>query len=116
MEHWELALEDREAVIAALARGECDGIPPAASGGDGFGCCYVENPVPALLDLLPATKWRRVKPPQYHEGGDALLRRPPPAVVAHPAHPPNTNRRQLSRSLPPKTMLLVTPLARLTRF
>lgn len=87
MEHWELALEDREAVIAALARGECDGIPPAASGGDGFGCCYVENPVPALLDLLPAIKWRRVKPPQYHEGGDALLRRPPPRRSSAPCTP-----------------------------
>jgi hypothetical protein len=58
-EQWQLVLEDREAVIAALERGECDGILPAACGWlDEFGQFCVHSNVPALLALLPDARAR----------------------------------------------------------
>lgn len=46
-------------MVAALERGECDGILPAASGWlDEFGTFCVENHVPELLALLPDARAR----------------------------------------------------------
>jgi len=56
---WQLVHEDREAVIAALARGECEGIVPAACGFlDEFGQFCDEIDLLGLLELLPDNRSR----------------------------------------------------------
>ncbi len=58
-DQWALILEDRDAVVAALERGECDGILPAACGWlDEFGCFCVESGMPELPALLPDARAR----------------------------------------------------------
>ena len=62
-DNWELVSENREAVIAALERGECDGILPAAEEFlDEFADFCLEIGLPALLDKLPDPRERRSIP------------------------------------------------------
>lgn len=61
--NWHLVLEDREQVIAALQRGECDGILPAAVGFfDEFGQFCLELGLPQVLAKLPDPRRRRSIP------------------------------------------------------
>jgi len=62
-DNWELVVENREAVIAALERGECEGILPAAEGFlDEFGDFCLEIDLPARLEQLPDPRERRSIP------------------------------------------------------
>ena len=61
--NWQLVLEDREQVIAALERGQCDGILPAASDFfDEFGQFCLELELPKVLAKLPDRRRRRSIP------------------------------------------------------
>ncbi len=58
-EQWELVREDREEVIAALTRAECDGILPAISGFlDRFAGFCIDIDLLTLLALLPDPRSR----------------------------------------------------------
>ncbi len=62
-DNWELVVENREAVIAALERGECEGILPAAEDFlDEFADFCLEIDLPALLEKLPDPRERRSIP------------------------------------------------------
>lgn len=62
-DNWELVVENREAVIAALERGECEGILPAAEDFlDEFADFCQEIGLPALLEQLPDPRERRSIP------------------------------------------------------
>lgn len=62
-ENWQLVLEDREAVIAALERGECEGILPAATGlFDEFASFCTEIGLLEILARLPDGRERRSIP------------------------------------------------------
>lgn len=62
-ESWQLVLENREQVIAALERGECEGILPAASGlFDDFASFCGEIGLLELLSRLPDERERRSIP------------------------------------------------------
>ena len=72
VEHWELVREDREAVIAALKRAECDGVMPAVSGFfDQFGRFCTQIDLPGLLELLPDPRARASIPHAFF--GNVLL-------------------------------------------
>lgn len=59
-------VENREAVIAALERGECEGILPAAEDFlDEFADFCLEIDLPALLEQLPDPRERRSIPPCF---------------------------------------------------
>lgn len=58
--NWALLSENREAVLAALLRGETDGIVPAASGFmDRFAQFLIKLEIPSLLDGWPDSRRRR---------------------------------------------------------
>jgi hypothetical protein len=60
---WFVFTENRSAVVAALERGECDGILPAARGFlDGFGEFCLESGVLAAVDAFPDPRDRRSIP------------------------------------------------------
>jgi len=62
-ESWQLVLENRDEVIAALERGECEGILPAASGiFDEFASFCGEIGLLELLSRLPDARERRSIP------------------------------------------------------
>jgi hypothetical protein len=62
-DNWELVVENREAVIAALERGECEGILPAAEDFlDEFADFCLEIDLPARLEQLPDPRERRSIP------------------------------------------------------
>jgi hypothetical protein len=63
LHRWHLVLEDREKVIAALERGQCDGILPAGvEFFDEFGQFCLELGLPQLLAKLPDGRRRRSIP------------------------------------------------------
>ena len=60
---WQIFVENREAVISALERGECAGILPAARGFlDGFGEFLLDAGVLAVLEEFPDHRQRRTIP------------------------------------------------------
>lgn len=60
---WQIFVENREAVVAALQRGECAGILPAVSGFlDGFAGFLLEAGVLAVLEEFPDHRQRRTIP------------------------------------------------------
>jgi hypothetical protein len=60
---WEIFVENREAVIAALERGECAGILPAARGFlDGFAGFLLEAGVLDVMEEFPDHRERRTIP------------------------------------------------------
>jgi hypothetical protein len=62
-ENWFIFLTDRDAVIAALKRGECDGILPAARGFlDGFAEFCLEAGVLECFEVFPDPRARRSIP------------------------------------------------------
>ena len=62
-DNWELVVENREAVIAALERRECEGILPATEDFlDEFGDFCLDIGRPALLEQLPDPRERRSLP------------------------------------------------------
>jgi hypothetical protein len=74
-EQWQFFVENREAVIAALARGECDAILPAARGFmDGFANYLLDHAVIDLLMQFPDPRSRRSIPAIFF--CDSLLYRP----------------------------------------
>jgi hypothetical protein len=57
---WSLVTEDRTAVLAALARGECDGLLPAASEFmDGFAAFLAETGILPAFDRFPEHRQRQ---------------------------------------------------------
>jgi hypothetical protein len=71
-EQWQVVLEDREAVIAALERAECDGILPAAHGFfDRFADFCAEIALLELLNLLPDPRARASIPHAFF--GNVLM-------------------------------------------
>jgi hypothetical protein len=71
-DNWELVVENREAVLAALQRGECEGILPAADDFlDQFADFCLEIGLPALLEQLPDPRERRSIPAGFF--GNLLL-------------------------------------------
>lgn len=71
-EQWQLVREDREAVIAALERAECDGILPALSGFlDRFAGFCLDIDLLALLGLLPDARARASIPHAFF--GNVLM-------------------------------------------
>jgi len=67
-----LVVENREAVVAALARGECEGLLPAAEDFlDEFADFCLEIGLPALLEQLPDPRARRSIPACFF--GNLLL-------------------------------------------
>ena len=72
---WQFFVENREAVIAALARGECDAILPAARGFmDGFANYLLDHAVIDLLMRFPDPRSRRSIPAVFF--CNSLLYRP----------------------------------------
>ena len=72
---WQFFVEHREAVIAALARGECDAILPAARGFmDGFASFLLDHSVIDLLMRFPDPRSRRSIPAVFF--CNSLLYRP----------------------------------------
>lgn len=66
MDQWQLVGEDRERVIAALERAECDGILPAVSGFlDRFADFCVDIDLLSLLGLLPDPRSRASIPQAF---------------------------------------------------
>ena len=62
-DNWELVVENREAVIAALERGECEGLLPAAEDFlDEFADFCLEIELPARLEQLPDPRARHSIP------------------------------------------------------
>src|SRR4030042_6349860 len=62
-DEWRVFIEDRDEVIPALERGECDGILPAARGFlDGFAGFLLEAGLLDLLALFPDSRERRSIP------------------------------------------------------
>ena len=60
---WQIFVENREAVVAALERGECAGILPAVRGFlDGFAGFLLEGGVLELLEEFPDHRQRRTIP------------------------------------------------------
>lgn len=60
---WRIFIQNREAVIEALERGECDGILPAARGFlDGFAGFLLDAGVLAAFELFPDCRQRRSIP------------------------------------------------------
>jgi hypothetical protein len=60
---WQIFIENREAVMAALKEGKCDGILPAARGFlDGFAEFLLDAQVLAVLDQFPDPRTRRSIP------------------------------------------------------
>ena len=60
---WHIFIENREAVIAALERGECDGILPAARGFlDGFAEFCLDTGVVRCFEAFPDRRARRTIP------------------------------------------------------
>ncbi len=79
MEQWQLVREDREAVIAALERAECDGIVPAiASFLDRFADFCIDISLLALLALLPDPRSRASIPQAFF--GNVLLHKQLPRI------------------------------------
>jgi hypothetical protein len=71
-DNWELVVENREAVIAALERGECEGILPAAEDFlDEFADFCLEIGLPARLEQLPDPRERHSIPACFF--GNMLL-------------------------------------------
>lgn len=71
-DNWALVGENREAVLAALQRGECEGILPAAEEFlDEFAEFCLEIGLPGLLDQLPDPRARRSIPACFF--GNLLL-------------------------------------------
>ena len=71
-DNWELVVENREAVIAALERGECAGLLPAAEDFlDEFADFCLEIDLPARLEQLPDPRERRSIPACFF--GNLLL-------------------------------------------
>lgn len=71
-EQWQRVREDREAVIAALTRAECDGILPAITGFlDRFASFCIEIGLLALLALLPDPRSRASIPHAFF--GNVLM-------------------------------------------
>ena len=63
---WSLVTPDRAAVLAALARGECDGLLPAASEFlDGFAAFVSDIGILPLLDRFPDHRHRRSIVPAF---------------------------------------------------
>lgn len=72
---WQFFVENRTAVVAALARGECDAILPAARGFmDGFATFLLQHAVIDLLLRFPDPRSRRSIPAVFF--CNALLYRP----------------------------------------
>lgn len=64
--NWSLVTEDRAAVLAALKRGDCDGIVPAASGFiDGFAQFLFERGVWPCFEQFPDGRSRRSIGPEF---------------------------------------------------
>lgn len=60
---WQIFIENREAVIEALQRGECDGILPAARGFlDGFAEFLLEAGILTAFEQFPDCRQRRSIP------------------------------------------------------
>lgn len=60
---WQIFIENREAVVEALKRGECDGILPAARGFlDGFAEFLLEAGILAEFERFPDARQRRTIP------------------------------------------------------
>ena len=60
---WQVFIENRAEVVAALERGECDGILPAARGFlDGFAQFMLESGVLSTLEAFPDGRQRRSIP------------------------------------------------------
>jgi len=64
--HWSLVTEDRDAVIAALQRGECDGLVPAAGEFmDGFAEFLRDHGVLRFFEQFPDGRARRSIGPEF---------------------------------------------------
>ena len=60
---WQIFIENREAVVEALKRGECEGILPAARGFlDGFAQFLQEAGILDALERFPDSRQRRTIP------------------------------------------------------
>jgi len=97
-ESWQLVLENREEVIAALERGECEGILPAASGiFDDFASFCTEIGLLEILAELPDARERRSIPACFFGNiliHKALFRIPTLTQAARVLfHSPDTLRR-----------------------